>query len=137
MLTNIEKKRFTLGALLVFTGLIAIPCAGWKSFGTNGIMPGIAMSLIAVFTIAHFKIASLSPINRWRMTVMDLIVCLAICLILHGLLQPAVQAGPHIRQAIPVTPVVPTPTTPNTALKQSLKRIPVTDNGPGDSWHVL
>lgn len=97
-----QSRQFTLCALFVVTGLIAIVFAGWKSLGTSGIGPALALNCVIWFSLSRFKNASLNPINHQRMTIVELIVILVLCAVLHGQLLPAVQSGPHRRRpAVP------------------------------------
>jgi hypothetical protein len=102
-----ETGRFTVGALLVVTGFVAILFAGWRSFGTYGIGPALALNCVIWFTLSQMKTASLRPINHQRMTIVELVVTIAICTVLHGLLLPGVQSSPHRRRTIPATPATP------------------------------
>ena len=102
-----EAGRFTVGALFVATGLVAILFAGWRSFGTYGIGPALALNCVIWFSLSQLKTTSLRPINHERMAIVELIVTLAICAVLHGLLLPGVQSGPHRRRPIPATPATP------------------------------
>lgn len=93
-----QSTQFSVGALLVVTGLVAILFAGWKSFGTYGIGPALALNCVIWFSLSRFKNASLNPINHQRMMIVELIVILVLCAVLHVLLLPTVQSGPHRRR---------------------------------------
>ncbi len=114
-----ETRRFTVGVLLVVTGLAAILLAGWSLFGAYGIGSALALNCFILFSLSRLKNASLSPINHHRMTIVDLVVVLAICAVVHGLLLPGVQTGSHRRS--PATPAVLSPsssTSPPTQVKR-------------------
>jgi hypothetical protein len=109
--TKSETKRFSVGSLLAVTLFVAVVCAGGRSFGASGIAPACGFVSATWFAISRTKTSSLYPINRQRMTVVELLTILAICFILHGLTFPAVQSGPHKRRPIPATPAPATQST--------------------------
>lgn len=106
-----ETKRFSVGFLLTVTLFVAVVFGSWQSFGASGIAPACGFVAATWFALSRTKTPSLYPINRQRMTVVELLTVLAICFILYGLTIPAVQSGPHRRRPIPATPGPPTPTT--------------------------
>jgi hypothetical protein len=88
----------TDGALRIHLFLLAVlwlatVFAGWYLFGTSGIAPSVAVVVTSWFALSRTTTAKLRPINRHRMTFVDLITLLAICAILHGLTIPAVNTS--------------------------------------------
>ena len=114
--TKSETKRFSVGSLLTVTLFVAVICAGGRSFGTSGIAPACGFVAATWFAVSRTKTSSLCPINRQRMTVVELLTILAICFILHGLTLPAVQSGQHKRRPIPATLAPATQSTNSNAL---------------------
>jgi len=96
-----QPKRFSISVLLTLTSFIAIILAGWRTFGMRGIAPSCAVVAIAWFVLSRTKTPSFYPFNRNRMTIVELLTILSICVILYGLTLPAVQSGPHKRRMIP------------------------------------
>ena len=104
-----ETTQFSLGVLLVVTLFVAIVFAGWRYFGIMGVAPSCALVALLWFTVSRTQTSALYPMNRQRMTWIELLTILAICFILFGLSDSGVQSQPRIRRAVPV---VPGPVTP-------------------------
>ncbi len=102
--TKSETKRFSVGSLLTVTLFVAVVCAAGQSFGPSGIAPACGFVALTLFAVTRTTAPSLYPINRHRMTVVELLTILAICFILHGLTFSSVQSVPHKRRPIPATP---------------------------------
>lgn len=102
--TESEPTRFSVGVLLAITLFVAVVFAGYRAFGANGIAPACAFVAVIWFAVSRTRTLALYPMNRKRITVVELLTILAICLILHGLTLPAVQSGPHRRRAAPAPP---------------------------------
>ena len=106
--SNTDASRFSLGALLMLTLFVAIVCVGWASFDYRGITPACAAVAFIWFAFSRTTSHSLLPINRQRMTVVELLTILGVCAMLHGLSLPAVQSGPH-RRRLPAPPTAKPP----------------------------
>ena len=97
--------RFSIGAVLTAMLSIALVFAAWRELGNRGLAPALAIVTCLWFALSRTKTPSLDPINRERMTVVEFCSALAICLILHGLMLPAVtsQSRPPAPAAPPVS----------------------------------
>jgi hypothetical protein len=90
-----SSTAVTIHLLLLAVLWLATVFAGWYLFGTSGIAPSVAVVATSWFALSRTATANLRPINRHRMTIVDLIIVLAICAIVHGLTIPAVNTAPR------------------------------------------
>lgn len=90
-----ERPTFTLGALLIVTAWVAMMCASWVWFGSQGLAPAAAIVAISLFLISQSRAKRLHPLNQAPLGLSELLVLLTICAILHGLTIPAVPTLPR------------------------------------------
>ncbi len=95
-----DAPKLSIAVLLTATLFVAIVLASWRAFGNRGIAPASALVAVAWFALSRTKAPAFNAINRQRMTVVELLTIITICLILHGLSIPAVQSGPHPRRPV-------------------------------------
>lgn len=91
--TSCTGTAVTIHLLLLAVSWLATVFAGWYLLGTSGIAPSVAVVVTSWFALSRTTTANLRPINRHRMTIVDLITILTICAILHGLTIPAVNTS--------------------------------------------
>jgi len=116
-----DAPTFSIAVLLTATLFVAIVLASWHAFGNRGIAPASAVVAFAWFALSRTKSPAFNAINRQRMTVVELLTIISICLILHGLTIPAVHSGPHPRRpaGTPATGTVIQPNvSPTTSIDQ-------------------
>ena len=101
-----------VAAAIVF-GMMIGTFGLYRWLGSNGLALGLYTSVCGWFTLSLTKHPAFRPINKSRMTFIELIVILAICAILHGLMLPGVGSGYHrrFRRAFPTDPASETSTT--------------------------
>lgn len=96
--TKSDASMFSMVLLVTALLFVAVVLGGWYVFGHRGIAPASAIVAIAWFALSRTKSPAFHAINRRRITVVELLTMITICLILHGLTIPAVQSGPHPRR---------------------------------------
>ncbi|WP_146394910.1 hypothetical protein [Planctomycetes bacterium CA13] len=89
------RPRSAIYLLLFATLSFAIVYAAWSLFGISGIAPAVAFITVCWFTLSRTVAPKLDPINRQRMTVVELLTIVIICAILHGLTLPSVSTTPR------------------------------------------
>lgn len=90
-----ERPTFTLGALLIVTTWVAMMCASWVWFGSQGLAPAGAIVATSLFLLSQSRSKSLHPLNQTPLGLSELLVLLTICGILHGLTIPDVTTQPR------------------------------------------
>lgn len=90
-----ERPTCTIAAMLIVTVWVAMMCASWVWFGTQGLAPAAAIVATSFFLISQSRSKSLHPLNQTPLGLSELLVLLTICGILHGLTIPAVTTHPR------------------------------------------
>ncbi len=119
------------------SGWISLPSASiiclltiatWRFYvwlGPNGIAWGLYVALLCCFLLSLTKHPSLRLFNSRRMTLVEFFTILAICMIFHGLLQPAVTSMPHKRVRTPPVASSPGSTANEPAAAQEPQELPL------------
>lgn len=101
-------NRFTIATMCFVIACVAIVLAGWRIYGAYGIGPAFGIVGLIWFGLSRVKSSALYPINRQRMTVLELLVILAISFNLYLISLPDVSSHSRPRRALPV-PTAPEP----------------------------
>ena len=97
-------RRLAGGIVFLAACWVAVIAASWLAFGVSGLPATAGLIAISWFVFSRSSNPRFYPINRKRMTVIDLLIILAICAILYGLTLPAVGSGQHRRPVVPAVP---------------------------------
>ena len=102
--TEVPGHRFANGFLLLVACWLVVIATSSVAFGMSGLAPAAVLIAISWFLFSRSRNPMFYPINRKRMTLIELLTIVGVCAILHGLSLPAVQSGPHRRRSVPQLP---------------------------------
>lgn len=77
--------------LAIMGAWVATVAVLWRLLGVHGFGLGLLLAACSCFFISRQASPIFWPLNRERMTGVEMIVVVAICLLLYGLMLPAVE----------------------------------------------
>lgn len=101
------RPQFSIAVLLFTTSLFATAFACVRVFGVIGWVYAFYACVFAWWAASASGSPSLHPISTRRWTPVEAATVVAICLILYGLITPAVQYEGRQRPPLPVSTVPP------------------------------